>query len=55
MTVFLISNTIILDPYSHGTTFDPQSFAHLHRYLKFQVLLIGLPQYDIHTLWPSNR
>ena len=28
-TVFLISNTVVPNPYSHSTAFDPQSFATL--------------------------
>ena len=50
-TAFLISNTVVLKPYSHSTTFDPQSFTPLHPYLKFQVRLIDLSQSDIQILY----
>ena len=49
-TKFLISNTVVLNPYSHST-FDPQSFAPLHLYLKFQVHLIDLSKSDIQILY----
>ena len=50
-TGFLISNTVVPNPYSHSTTFDLKFFAPLHPYLKFQVRLIDLPQSDIQIFY----
>ena len=44
---FLIFNTVVPNPYSHSTAFNPQSFIPLHPYLKFQACLIDLSQSDI--------
>ena len=46
-TAFLISNKEVLNPCSHRTTFDSQSFI---SYCKFQVSLINLSQSDIQIL-----
>ena len=43
-TTFLISNTLVPNPYSHGTTFDPQFN------IKFKVHLMYLPQSYIQIL-----
>ena len=47
-TVFLISNKVVLNPYSHSAAFHHHSFRPL---FKFQVCLIDLSQSDIQILY----
>ena len=52
-TAFLNSNTVVLNPYNHSTTFIPQSFAPLSQ-------IPGLFNRSVavwysNTLWPSDR
>ena len=47
-TAFLISNTVVPNPYSHSKAFDPNL---LHPYLKFQVHLTDFSQSDVQMLY----